>query len=391
MEDKLFGRDLFGEVIKQQVDGRLRERFIMPPFSVLNAREGAWQERKAMWLSLGIKSELGRGEGILMSAEQVTSPGLNFYRDKEKASPGGSARPACDYSKRERGDGHGRPLARTEGSGGPGELSKAFKSQSRQTALQKTGNSKGLLHSGPTIDTNNGEQWEGGCSARQNNGTSIFDPVLTELCYTWFCPAGGQIIDPFAGGSVRGIVAGFMGYKYHGIELAEAQIAANQAQKAEIVPDSEVTWLNGDSAELLPSAPMSDFIIACPPYGDLERYSDDPRDLSTMGYADFYGALKRIVELCEARLKPNRFACFVIGDFRDKKTGNYRGFVADTVNIFRDCGMPLYNDAVLLTAVGSLPVRVSGQFEGSRKLGKTHQNVLVFQKGDARKAFSNGK
>jgi hypothetical protein len=48
--------------------------------------------------------------------------------------------------------------------------------------------------------------------------------------------------------------------------------------------------------------------------------------------------------------------------------------------------MRLYNDAVLVTAVGSLPIRVARQFEISRKLGRTHQSVLVFVKGDPRRA-----
>lgn len=39
----------------------LAERFLIPPFSVLNAREGTWQQRKRDWLALGIKSEIGRG------------------------------------------------------------------------------------------------------------------------------------------------------------------------------------------------------------------------------------------------------------------------------------------------------------------------------------------
>ncbi len=43
--------------------GSLAERFGVPPFSVLNAREGWWQDRKRAWIALGIKSELGRGEG----------------------------------------------------------------------------------------------------------------------------------------------------------------------------------------------------------------------------------------------------------------------------------------------------------------------------------------
>ena len=43
--------------------GSLSDRFMIPPFSVLNAREGWWQNRKRQWLALGIKSELGRGGG----------------------------------------------------------------------------------------------------------------------------------------------------------------------------------------------------------------------------------------------------------------------------------------------------------------------------------------
>lgn len=38
----------------------LSDRFMVPPFSVLNAREGPWQNRKRCWISLGIRSELGR-------------------------------------------------------------------------------------------------------------------------------------------------------------------------------------------------------------------------------------------------------------------------------------------------------------------------------------------
>jgi len=40
----------------------------------------------------------------------------------------------------------------------------------------------------------------------------------------------------------------------------------------------------------------------------------------------------------------------------------------------------------LVTSVGSLPIRVGRQFASGRKLGKTHQNVLVFVKGDGKKA-----
>ncbi|WP_299129445.1 ParB/Srx family N-terminal domain-containing protein [uncultured Amaricoccus sp.] len=41
--------------------GALAERFGVPPFSILDARKGWWQDRKRAWLDLGIRSELGRG------------------------------------------------------------------------------------------------------------------------------------------------------------------------------------------------------------------------------------------------------------------------------------------------------------------------------------------
>ena len=52
----------------------LAERFGIPPFSILDARKGWWQDRKRAWLDIGIRSQLGRGEG-------------------DRACPGGSPMP----------------------------------------------------------------------------------------------------------------------------------------------------------------------------------------------------------------------------------------------------------------------------------------------------------
>ncbi len=53
-----------------QQNGSLSEKFMIAPFSVLNAREGWWQNRKRQWIALGIKSELGRGGG---GASRITN------------------------------------------------------------------------------------------------------------------------------------------------------------------------------------------------------------------------------------------------------------------------------------------------------------------------------
>jgi hypothetical protein len=219
-------------------------------------------------------------------------------------------------------------------------------------------------------------------------GTSIFDPVLCELAYRWFSPPGGVVLDPFAGGSVRGIVAAKLGREYIGYELRKEQTDANKAQAEKICAGIIPTWVNADSRTIDRADVAADFIFSCPPYVDLERYSDDPADISTLAYADFINAYRDIIMKSCAKLRGDRFACFVVGEVRDKK-GNYYNFVGDTVRAFMDAGLSYYNEMILVTAVGSLPIRVGRQFGSGRKIGKTHQNVLVFLKGNAKKATQN--
>ena len=308
MSAQLYGVDMFGESAAPKPAGPVAERFLFPPFTVLDAKSGDWQERKRAWMSLGLKSEEGR------------------------SAPAG-----------------GSPMV---------------------TGYDADGNRK----TGKAGEENSA-----------SDGTSVFDPVLCELAYRWWCPPGGQIVDPFAGGSVRGIIAGACGFDYWGCDLRSEQIEANRAQAETICAGNKPQWVCGDSMERLASAPAADFIFSCPPYGDLEVYSDDPADLSNMEWHTFVAAYKRIILRAVGRLKDDRFACFVVGDFRDNK-GFYRDFVSTTIRAFEECGARLYNEAILATPVGSACMRVTKQFDASRKMAKTHQNVLVFCKGDPRKA-----
>jgi hypothetical protein len=146
-------------------------------------------------------------------------------------------------------------------------------------------------------------------------------------------------------------------------------------------------WVEGDASEVgeLCQGLEADLWFSCPPYGDLEVYSDDPRDLSTMDYSTFIESFRQIVDTSTKLLKDDRFAVVVVGDFRGPD-GNYRNFVSDTISAFQDAGLSLYNEAILVTNLASLILRVGKQFDVSRKMGKSHQNVLVFLKGDARAA-----
>ncbi len=312
-------------VPKSNGQASLSERFVLPPFSVLDARQGYWQNRKRMWLAMGVDPTLGRGDNLLDFSNSV--------------------RLGTRYQRR----------------------------------LATSINIKSWIDE----KVENGE-----LNAPSQTGTSSFDPVLCELVYRWFTPPKGSVLDPCVGGPMAGIVACTIGRSYTGIDIRPEQIEANRLQSITICPNGNFNWIVGDAtnATTLCANQQYDLLYSCPPYADLEIYSDNPCDLSTMNYDKFLVAYTRMIEESCSLLRDDRFAVFVVGDIRDKETGYYRNFVSETIQAFHSAGLELYNDMVLITAIGSLPLRISKQFVGYRKVGKAHQNVLVFLKGDVGKA-----
>lgn len=211
-------------------------------------------------------------------------------------------------------------------------------------------------------------------------GTSIFDPVLCEIIYKWFNVHQGNIFDCFAGGSVRGIVAEKLGYKYTGIDLRKEQVEANILNANEL--NLNPTWICDDSlnADLYVEDNSVDLLFSCPPYADLEVYSDDERDISNMDYEQFKDVYKKIIDIACRKVKDDRFAVFVVGDVRDKK-GYYRNFVDYTKECFNNNGFMTYNEIILLEQLGTIPMRARLVFK-KRKVAKAHQNILIFYKGD---------
>lgn len=231
----------------------------------------------------------------------------------------------------------------------------------------------------------------------EERSTSVFCPVLTELMYNWYNVKQGTILDPFAGGSVRGIVANYLGYQYTGIDIRQEQIDSNREQALEILDiTNQPEWYVGDSNKVLNNFNNQfDFIFTCPPYFDLEVYSSDENDLSNMSFNQFCINYKEILLKSISLLKYNRFCCIVIGDVRDKdRTKNwYRDLIGYTKKIVLNIkDIHLYNDLILLDNIGTSAMRVEQAFL-KRKNVKIHQNILVFYKGtnvnDIRDEFNN--
>jgi len=124
-----------------------------------------------------------------------------------------------------------------------------------------------------------------------------------------------------------------------------------------------------------------DFAFTSPPYYDLEVYSKEEGDISAkQTYIEFLQEYFEAIDGMCSLLKPKSFAAIKVSEIRNKKTGIYRNFVADTIAGFQKAGMQYWNEIILVNAIGSLPLRVRRSFEKSKKVGRTHQNILVFRK-----------
>lgn len=274
--------------------GALLDRFLAPPFSVLDSRQGYWRNRRRAWHEvIGDKTETREGSWAIHNLQ---------------------------YGKW----GKGMPTA------------------------------------------------------------SLLDPVLAELVARWWCPEGGQTLDMFAGDTVFGFVSATLGRPFAGIELRPEQAELNQARCT--AAGLAATYHCADArqaAELLPAASV-DLVFSCPPYFDLEVYSELPADASAQPtYQAYLELMREAFAAALSCLKPDRFFVLVLGDVRDK-AGVYRHLVSDCADLCRQLGLHLYNQLVLVNSVGTAAVRAGRYMSPGRKVVTVHQSMLVFWHGDPR-------
>ncbi len=312
-------------------DGSLNERFVVPPFSILDTRKGYWQARKKLWRE--IIGDMGESRNDTL----ITSPEIK-YKDL--------------YLKTRK---HREELGIT------------FKEYLEKYVSD--------------------EVKEREASKVLSAGVSLLDPVMAEIVCKWFGQQGCKTFDCFAGDSVFGYVSAYLGNEFTGVELRPEQAELNNAR----VEGMTARYINDDGQNVGKhiEANSQDLLFSCPPYFDLEVYSDLPNDASNQGtYEDFIGILRNAFSSALGCLKDDRFAVIVVGDVRNKRTGCYYDFCGDIKRIFRDNGAELYNEIILVETGASTALR-AGRYMESRKVAKMHQNILVFYKGNTKNIKSN--
>jgi len=303
----------------------LNDRFIVPPFSVLDTRKGYWQARKKMWRSKVTSVDIGGSrEDTLIQSPEIKYKDLYQRTRKHREELGISFR---EY------------------------LDKYVPDDVKEREANKV----------------------------LAQGTSLFDPVLAEIVMRWFCPPDGSILDPFGGEQTKGIVAGVLGLKYRGCEIRPDQVQLN-SEACKDYPN--VLYHCGDSnniAQIITDRGF-DLCFTSPPYYDLEVYSKE--DMSALGtYEEFMAQYENIFRQCVDMLADGAFLVVKIGEIRNKQTGAYRNFVGDNISMFMRLGLTYYNEIIMVETGASTALRAS-RYMDSRKVAKMHQNILVFYKGN---------
>lgn len=210
-----------------------------------------------------------------------------------------------------------------------------------------------------------------------NNGKcSVFNPQLAQMILAAYAPMNGKIYDPFGGGGTRGYIATKMGYDYTGVEIREEEYNRVLAQMKEW--NLNFKFILADSVKYRPNESF-DFIYTCPPYYDLEVYSDMEEDLSNApSYMEYLNMLQKVLKNCYDVLKKDSFAVFVVGNFRNKK-GELEHLNGDLITKAKEVGFKLWDELIWMGA-SNVALTRCGKFEKNRKSVRMHEYIIILKK-----------
>lgn len=207
---------------------------------------------------------------------------------------------------------------------------------------------------------------------------SVFPIPLMEYILIRYAENGGKLLDAFAGGPPRGICSSIMGLEYHGVDVRQEQIDENH-RVINGLGLANISYHLNDARSLDFGVSDFDVAVTCPPYYDLEQYSDQADDMSAFPtYGSFDAAMWMCAHAHRPLMKPGSFVCIIIGNFRDKKTGEMIDFRAHTVENFRDAGFTFHDEIILSRNFGSAAKRAKNAWQG-KKLVRRHEFLLVFR------------
>jgi len=208
-----------------------------------------------------------------------------------------------------------------------------------------------------------------------------FVPQIPNQVLRRFTKPGDRVVDLFSGMGTTLIECRRLGRHGVGVEL-NASVAERSRERiaaAEALDGSRWTVLEGDAGDpaildLIPDQP-ADCVFLHPPYHDIIRFGDDPRDLSNArDETAFLDAFANVVANARALLRPGGHLTLVIGDvFRN---GEVRPLGFECMQVCRTAGLALR--AILVKDIQG-NVRGKGERTNLWKYRALRQGLYIFK------------
>lgn len=210
-----------------------------------------------------------------------------------------------------------------------------------------------------------------------NSQSSLFNPHLAQMILSAYCPPNAKIYDAFGGGGTRGFIASAMGHNYLGVEIRQDEVDRIRSQQIKLNTFFDIVCF--DSRFYTIENESFDFSYSCPPYYNLEIYSNLEGDMSSANtYSEFLDMLKDSLKVTYLGLKKGSLAIWVVGNFRDNR-GNLTHFNGDTIRLATEVGFELHDELVFWGASGASYQRV-GNFQANRRSVRVHEYIIIFKK-----------
>jgi hypothetical protein len=220
------------------------------------------------------------------------------------------------------------------------------------------------------IESDAGQRREAGEHDEQSsrNQYSNFPREVGDLSYALYLRKSSLVFDPFAGWGERGALAKIHDKKYCGYDISAEAIgqASHRYQVNNTLADSRCADI-----------PVFDGLLTCPPYWNLETYSDIGIE-NAPSFAVFCREMRLVWRRCFDAAKKGALFCVQVGDWRSD--GEYFDLTYQTMRAFDDMGAEPV-DSVVISRKRITKIKI--MVPQAVRLGytvKVHETLLVYRK-----------
>lgn len=211
---------------------------------------------------------------------------------------------------------------------------------------------------------------------------SQFPLELAKRIVGFWSNRGDKVFDPFSGMGERMQITAYMGRDYYGYDISKKfHLQKEQLRNAEssFKFDGERNLYLRDSRMVEFPDNYFDLVMTSPPYYDVEvkAYGDEPEQLGYAGgYDSFLNEYEKCIKESIRVLKNGKYIAWIVGDFR--KNGRLFSYHSDTISLFEKNGAVLHD--LIIYEVGTLAAAFLKPLIEQKRMGKTHEYILIFKK-----------